>query len=814
MKSFYIYAIPKTNIEIALKKQLVGLSKKSKLFSEISKGDEIVFYQTGEGEFIARGIFTKEHFPEGKLIWPEEKKTGEVIYPYRLKVKVKKFKNRVDIDRVLYGLGFIKNKEKYGGYLRTSLIRIPQKDYEKIISASKKPTKNFGVSQALGNTFQNRVGYVLKLLGFNVTNMGSKEGPDIILKDNENGKNYKIIIQCKATATIRPYPTLSSLIDEYATKVRNDRAKLAIIFLSNYKIPGKFNREKIVQKDKVAILTGEFLDYYEDLYKKIGNFAKYQFLADIGADITYGPNLKAPAIAVSQNKYNLYISAIDAEWLLKTSAVLRRITDDTGRYQRILKTSRVKTEIPAFLLEDWVLPNNLVLATKNKNIIFDNGEINLPNISGLFWVVDGQHRLYSFSNIPEKLRKQKLICTILDTNKIGEDADAKLAKIFVDLNFFAKKVDPSLIIELSDTIGSTDPKLKIALNLYKTKTFSGLISSYSKKGGGINLTTLATNGAMKTLVNPNGPLIKGKHKSFDGIVEFCTSMLDSYFKIVAQSFGNLWGDKEYIISDNRGVRALLRFYLRILKEHGVKNIDQNIRKAMRALCSSDFDFSLENAKAQYLGEAGADKLAIEWLTKVKSKLPKFSVGSDIKRESYNIPSEEDENVEFKSSLRWNVNEEKESDELKFEVVRGISALMNTDGGEMFIGVDDQGNVIGLEKDLSLHTGNLNQKKDKFKRQIHSLIAHNIGGIRVFDENIESVSIKEIDGKLICAISVKRSKFPVFFKKKLYRRFGASSVAVEAEDLVDYAKKKILRFLLNIQDSLMHLKYYVYKRRNN
>ena len=144
MKRFYIYAIPKVNMEVALRKQLVGLPKKVKLLEDINRGDEIIFYQTGEGEFIARGVVSMRQFSQRRLIWPDEKEKREVLYPYRLRVKVKKLKYRVDIDRVLYGLSFIKNKEKYGGYLRSSLLRIPQRDYQKILLASNSSARSFG----------------------------------------------------------------------------------------------------------------------------------------------------------------------------------------------------------------------------------------------------------------------------------------------------------------------------------------------------------------------------------------------------------------------------------------------------------------------------------------------------------------------------------------------------------------------------------------------------------------------------------------------------------------------------------------------
>jgi len=63
---------------------------------------------------------------------------------------------------------------------------------------------------------------------------------------------------------------------------------------------------------------------------------------------------------------------------------------------------------------------------------------------------------------------------------------------------------------------------------------------------------------------------------------------------------------------------------------------------------------------------------------------------------------EDENryLEFKSSIRWDYRLEKHNPELENVISKTIAAFCNTDGGTLLIGVDDDKNFLGLEKDFS------------------------------------------------------------------------------------------------------------------
>ncbi|MGC9781037.1 MAG: HEAT repeat domain-containing protein [Candidatus Heimdallarchaeota archaeon] len=62
---------------------------------------------------------------------------------------------------------------------------------------------------------------------------------------------------------------------------------------------------------------------------------------------------------------------------------------------------------------------------------------------------------------------------------------------------------------------------------------------------------------------------------------------------------------------------------------------------------------------------------------------------------------ESKKVEFKSYLRWNKGTKQVSKELEFKIAKTLSAFMNSEGGTLFIGVNDKGGYVGIEKDMPL-----------------------------------------------------------------------------------------------------------------
>jgi hypothetical protein len=150
-----------------------------------------------------------------------------------------------------------------------------------------------------------------------------------------------------------------------------------------------------------------------------------------------------------------------------------------------------------------------------------------------------------------------------------------------------------------------------------------------------------------------------------------------------------------------------------------------------------------------------------------------------------ISKGENDKIEFKSSLRWDYRQNKVNKVLEHVIVKTISAFLNTDGGMLFIGVDDDGNIPGLQKDYQALSKN---NSDGFMLALTNLINQSLGKNvhRLIKINI--ISINEID---VCIVTIEKSDKPVFLGNKgneeFYMRASASSQPLSMSEAYDYIK---------------------------
>ena len=158
-----------------------------------------------------------------------------------------------------------------------------------------------------------------------------------------------------------------------------------------------------------------------------------------------------------------------------------------------------------------------------------------------------------------------------------------------------------------------------------------------------------------------------------------------------------------------------------------------------------------------------------------------------------IEEGENTNVEFKSSLRYDSNTEKINKALEEVIMKSIAAFSNTEGGRLFIGISNDGEILGLEHDYSTLK---HANQDFFELHLRTLIetyygnAFSAEGIRI-DFIVE-------DGKDICIVYISKGREPVYTKitnkqgakeEKFYIRVGNSSRELaNASEIIAYVKK--------------------------
>lgn len=149
-----------------------------------------------------------------------------------------------------------------------------------------------------------------------------------------------------------------------------------------------------------------------------------------------------------------------------------------------------------------------------------------------------------------------------------------------------------------------------------------------------------------------------------------------------------------------------------------------------------------------------------------------------------IGAGESYNLEFKSSLRWDLRQEKKNPAIEHASLKTITAFLNSSGGNLLIGVEDDGNVLGVELDKF-------ENDDRFLLHFWNLVKASMG--QELTPYIKT-TLEKIDGGTVCHVRCLRSPAPVFLRQKgfgeeFYIRTGPSSASLEIREALNYISER-------------------------
>lgn len=166
-------------------------------------------------------------------------------------------------------------------------------------------------------------------------------------------------------------------------------------------------------------------------------------------------------------------------------------------------------------------------------------------------------------------------------------------------------------------------------------------------------------------------------------------------------------------------------------------------------------------------------------------LPKTTISkSDFTNEIYTLLRQgESETLEFKSTMRKNLKSGKNGKEIEIAWLKGLVGFMNTNGGILLIGVDDESNILGIDADEF-------ENEDKILLHFKNLISQHIG--LEFSKYI-NLTIKTIEDKTILVVECERADRPVFLHHKndesFYIRSGPASVNLSISKVIRYIQNR-------------------------
>ena len=147
--------------------------------------------------------------------------------------------------------------------------------------------------------------------------------------------------------------------------------------------------------------------------------------------------------------------------------------------------------------------------------------------------------------------------------------------------------------------------------------------------------------------------------------------------------------------------------------------------------------------------------------------------------------QESKTLEFKSSLRWNLVEDRKDDRhVTHAALKTIAAFLNTEGGDLLIGVADDRKVLGIGHDRL-------ENDDQFRRHLAQAVRNGLGDLA---GTCVDPKTQIVEGRTVCLVSCQRSPEPVYLRWKglekaddgdLYVRSGPGTVRLGKEDAQQY-----------------------------
>lgn len=446
-----------------------------------------------------------------------------------------------------------------------------------------------GQIQKRAKEFEGYVRGFLKLLGFNDLDGGDNFSIGNLQVDACGGhEDTLLIIECKTAGkktkrSIREdiqkirgrIPTYSNALRRMPAYQGYSRRK-HIIAIGNIEI-SESDKEFAKERPEVYIWDEQLIEYYEDLQKVIGEYAKFGLLSEMDVKPRVKSLISVPAFSAKFAQYTIYSFLVEPQKLLRVAYVARRNVGNESYYQRIIKRDRL-SKIAEFLRKGGVFPNNIIVSfTKETKPKFEAlkkdwpdwpnwlemGVITFPEEYRSCWIIDGQHRLYAFSKINNP---PKVAVTAFEYLELERQA-----RFFVEINQEQQKVDSDLLWDLKESMIPNSSESMISqivkrlsqLDPFKERIYVPLRGK--RKRGQLKFSGLCVSLEQSKLVDKVKLSLRG-NPAPEKIVDTATNALSEYFSTVNTLFSE--EQKNVVLFKNTSIDVFIVVYEKILSRLG------------------------------------------------------------------------------------------------------------------------------------------------------------------------------------------------------------------------------------------------------
>jgi len=147
---------------------------------------------------------------------------------------------------------------------------------------------------------------------------------------------------------------------------------------------------------------------------------------------------------------------------------------------------------------------------------------------------------------------------------------------------------------------------------------------------------------------------------------------------------------------------------------------------------------------------------------------------------------ESKRIEFKSSATFDRTTLKKNRDLEFAIAKTVAGFANSHGGTLLIGVDDNGQPVGLLDDYRL-ASQRRQDADGYENWLTSMLAEMLGKVATTCLVVTFAKVGDHD---VCRLDVSPSKVPIFIRSQkssgdFYVRLNNSTRLLNTAEALEY-----------------------------
>ena len=151
--------------------------------------------------------------------------------------------------------------------------------------------------------------------------------------------------------------------------------------------------------------------------------------------------------------------------------------------------------------------------------------------------------------------------------------------------------------------------------------------------------------------------------------------------------------------------------------------------------------------------------------------------------SATVRSGENKTTEFKETFSWDIRQKQKGKHIEEASLKTIAGFLNTDGGTLFVGVHDSGEIPGVDSEIrKLHKGSSDDFLLYFKDKVKTKLGEK------FYPKIDW-SLESVDGKKVLVVNTKEGHEPAVLDGGFYVRVNPATDKLEGERLVSYVSER-------------------------